>query len=188
MTIPTTIPTGGHPADREMTELQKAVIALLGAFSSNVLLTANGGTGLAAKKSGQAHLTSATSCVNNTSSIINYDTVDEDTDSAITTGAAWKFTCPKAGQYHLSATAGLNNPAAGGLALIAAYVGGAESKRGSRQSFAAGETITLSVVCDLQLALNDQVSVRFFQNSGGNVNTETTAAVNHFSIYLIPGT
>lgn len=44
MTIPTTIPTGGHPADLEMTELQKAVLALLGAFSSDVLKVANGGS------------------------------------------------------------------------------------------------------------------------------------------------
>jgi hypothetical protein len=44
MTIPTTIPTGGHPADREFTELQKAVLALLGGFSSDILKVANGGT------------------------------------------------------------------------------------------------------------------------------------------------
>lgn len=52
MTIPTTIPTGGHPADREFTELQKAVLALLGGFASDILNVANGGTGLASYAAG----------------------------------------------------------------------------------------------------------------------------------------
>jgi hypothetical protein len=52
MTIPTTIPTGGHPADREFTEMQKAVLALLGGFSSDILNVANGGTGLASYTAG----------------------------------------------------------------------------------------------------------------------------------------
>jgi hypothetical protein len=45
----------------------------------------------------------APSFANNTLTIVRYDTVVEDSDSAVTTGAAWKYTAPVAGLYAVTA-------------------------------------------------------------------------------------
>jgi len=50
--LPTTIATGMHAADPEITDLQKAVQALLAQYGSGILLPTSGGTGLGAYAKG----------------------------------------------------------------------------------------------------------------------------------------
>lgn len=59
--------------------------------------------------------TAGQSIPNNASTVINYATLVTDTDSAVTTGAAWKFTVPtnKGGIYLVAANATLSAPFAG---------------------------------------------------------------------------
>ena len=59
MAIPASIGTGGHAHDPEITDMQKAVIALLAAFSAGLLKTANGGLGLGAYVQGDLLYASA---------------------------------------------------------------------------------------------------------------------------------
>lgn len=40
----------------------------------------------------------------NVGDIINFNVREVDTDNAVTTGAAWKFTCPRAGTYLVTAS------------------------------------------------------------------------------------
>lgn len=124
----------------------------------------------------------AQSIPNATSTVINFGTKLTDTDSAVTTGAAWKFTAPggKSGLYSVSATGTLNAAAAGDVILML-MKNGVEFFRFQRVPGAA-HLLGLSGTCVLQLDAGDYVQVFIFQNSGGALSLEATAAANAVTI------
>lgn len=135
---------------------------------------------LGAQSLARAHLTVATALVTGAITVMNYDTVDEDPDGAIATGAAWKFTCKRAGLYAITATAGINLTSAACTVFVTVSVNGTEAKRGDRHDILVGATATVTVATQIRLAVNDFVQIGMFQNSGAGQATETFGPINHF--------
>ena len=121
--------------------------------------------------------------------IVDYDTEDYDTDSAVITGASWKFTVPtaQAGYYFVQASAVLESSsawAAGEYLKIELYKNGSllclleETFIQYAGTFQVG--ITGSTV--VSLAAADYIDVRATQNSGSAINIGSTGTQSFISI------
>jgi hypothetical protein len=125
-----------------------------------------------------AHIANAQTLVNNTAAYINFDGVDQDTDSAVTTGAAWKWTCPagKDGEYHVDTSVAVNIPNGTGFdSLIEIFKNGAAYFRGNRLSYTMGTGAIVGLTASASVAVvgGDTIQVQVYQNSGANRTTET---------------
>ena len=102
--------------------------------------------------------------------VINFDTVDSDTRSAVTTGAAWKYTAPAGhgGIYQVNATVCL---AAGTSAILALglFKNGTEHRRLARLP-ASASAMTVSPGSMVQLAAGDYIDLRIYHDAGVNRN------------------
>lgn len=126
----------------------------------------------------------AQSIPNNSSTIVDFATTVLDSRTAITTGAAWKYTVPAGhgGVYLVSATVGLDGGAVwpgelrvfknGSLDTVLDVVASA----GGTQSAAMNGSTLMS------LAAGDYIDIRIIQITGGSVNTIANAAYNHVEI------
>ena len=118
--------------------------------------------------------------------VVNFDTSDFDTNSAVTTGSTWKFTAPSAGKYHVSAAV-LFASAVWGTTSIAEL---SLNKNGTKvstlcwlQTQPASNTGSIYVPLaggdTINLAANDYIDVRAYQ---GHSST-TALALNGDSTY-----
>jgi hypothetical protein len=145
---------------------------------------------LAADFSAAGYYRTATQTIGTGSfTIINFDTQEYDTDSAVTTGASWKYTVPtgKGGIYHVSASTNLT-PAATGQSILAVYVNGSEKRRGVHlQQSGALLFLGPHVSADVKVNAGDTIDVRLFQDSGGNQTTEASASCTWVTIHRVFG-
>lgn len=124
--------------------------------------------------------------------IVDYEDVVNDTYAMVTTGAAWKFTAPVDGYYHvdaqvmLSSSSGWTNTEKGQLYL---YVNGAhtvtlcrkdnfESAFSSIYMFLGGSTI-------VYLTAAQYIDIRLVQTSGGALTITTLPEYNRVAIVLL---
>lgn len=129
----------------------------------------------------------------NTATIINYANVVQDSHSAITTGASWKFTAPKSGYYTISATVAFESehhtgitPDDEGLVILCIYVDGAaviefpwapvDSAMSPYLRPGVNGTITL------YLAADSYVQVKTTQNFVYNSGNGTYLVESHITI------
>jgi hypothetical protein len=112
------------------------------------------------------------------SSILNFDTKEYDTDNAVTVGASWHFTVPtgKSGVYRVSASCSLSTGAVTPDVFLAIYKNNGEIRRGNRGSLAISQVGGFTVSGSLNCAAGDTLDVRIFQNSGGSLVTEAAPA------------
>jgi len=127
---------------------------------------------------------------NNTTTIVNFEDLNYDTHSAVTTGASWKFTAPIAGYYHVSSavmfTATTNWAATEYASLLLVknntgyrYLGREDDHSTSNvYTFLGGSTV-------LYLAVNDYIDLRVLQTSGGDLALHNNGAFNYVSIHRI---
>ncbi|GAC1590956.1 MAG: hypothetical protein NVS3B25_09930 [Hymenobacter sp.] len=114
---------------------------------------------------------------------MNYDTSEIDTDSAVTVGASWKFTCPttKAGNYLVSAAISLTG-AVGTSVQFQLFKNGSAVRTllKSTGTVPAGQSIAGNTI--IALAAGDYIDIRLTQSSGGTVTTTTSALENYISL------
>lgn len=130
------------------------------------------------------NLTSAATIPNATPTVVNFANRELDTNSAVTTGAAWVFTCPPgmAGLYRVAATVSLGVLTATADAYVSVYKNGTEVHRGERKSLTSTYG-GCSVAADVQLVAGDTLAISAYQNSGaGQPIDNSTAAANRISI------
>jgi hypothetical protein len=117
-----------------------------------------------------------------TFTIIDFGTVERDTRSAITTGAAWKYTIPSghAGIYQVSVAV---QYAAGtaGIAEVALYKNGVAYATLARVGSNAVVT-THSATTTINLAAADYIDVRAYRDGGGARSLTAFAVANWISI------
>lgn len=130
--------------------------------------------------------------------IVDYAVKDEDSDNAVTTGAAWKFTCPsgKAGLYHAQASVEIANnafPVVGnGSGLLALYRNGVLAGSGTASDWAGlatgapGATSAWSASGIIRLAAGDTLDLRANVAYNGN-QTYTGTVLNRVAIARIQG-
>jgi hypothetical protein len=121
--------------------------------------------------------------------IVNFATKEIDTDTAVTTGAAWKFTCParKGGLYHIAASVSLNMGGAAASLAIAVRKNGTEVQRGTRSAAAGAGLFGLVASAYVSVIPTDTVDVVVYQDSGGNQPLEAVASTNRVNIVRVPG-
>lgn len=114
----------------------------------------------------------AQSIPNGVTTVVNFDSKIYDTDSAVTTGSAWKFTVPagKGGLYDVKAALQYNLSAPGSGSLLECYVykNGGAILHGTTVPWVTGVTqyITNDLTGLLVLAAGDYIDFRAFQNTG----------------------
>lgn len=136
--------------------------------------------------------TNAGQNINSAAEIVDYEDVVVDTHSAVTVGASWVFTAPRAGFYQVCAMnyfTGTTEFDEGEQFFQYLYVGGSEY---SNLAFFEMETSPTSNIilggngCDVvQMAASDTLNVRITQGSlaAGGLTLTTNASLNHISIF-----
>lgn len=123
--------------------------------------------------------------------IINFDTVDYDPVSAVTTGASWKFTAPIGGYYHVDVFVEITFASAittGKTFYTALYVDGV-----AYSIIGHWHQLVSSVNSDahmegsdtIYLAKGSYVDVRAWHDMTSSGTLETDELENHVAIYLI---
>jgi hypothetical protein len=120
--------------------------------------------------------------------IVNFTTVVNDTDSAVTVGAAWKFTAPASKYYHIDAqilfsvSTGWADIEYGSLVLFVDGVAAATLDRKDSYAAAGAVQMQLGGSTIVYLAATSYLDVRAYQNSGGTLTLETNAGFNRIAI------
>lgn len=121
--------------------------------------------------------------------IIDYAASDYDTDTAVTTGAAWKFTVPAnhTGYYLVSASAFLNSSAGwevGETALLALYKNNGLVHRLDQVVMQAAGTyaVYLTGASVVQANATDYLDVRIYQDSDASKILASTGTYSHVAI------
>lgn len=131
------------------------------------------------------------SFVNNTETIINFDALVRDTHSAVTVGAAWKFTAPVPADYVVSAAiliGGTNQWAAGESADLRLWKNGALFRGLDRKDNLSGATpqfMQLSGNTTIYLSAGEYIDVRLIQMSGISLGLFSSVVNNWISIWRI---
>ena len=121
--------------------------------------------------------------------IVDFEDMTFDTDSAVTTGAAWKFTCPtgKAGKYHVDAMIQFGSSAtwaAGETLVLYIYKGGVQYSVIYYDVFqSATTTLRMAPGSDIvNLADGEYFDIRAVQSSGGALALNANGVYNHVAI------
>lgn len=121
--------------------------------------------------------------------IIDFEAVVEDTDSAVTTGATWKFTAPTAGLYQVSFRITLRNSgnwAAGDGVDFRLYKGGVSTYELDRKPAIANLYITGCGSCTIRLAAGEYINIEInAQAAAGTITLIANAVYNSIEIIRV---
>jgi hypothetical protein len=128
---------------------------------------------------------------NNTETIINFEDPVRDTHSAVTVGAAWKFTAPVTADYVVSVAVlmgATNQWAAGESADLRLWKNGALFRGLDRKDNFSGATaqyMQLSGGTTIYLSAGEYIDVRLIQMSGISLGLFASVVNNWISIWRI---
>lgn len=125
--------------------------------------------------------------------VVNFEDVVVDTDTAVTTGAAWKFTIPsgEAGDYMVTAHVALTVTTSRAFHVaLSVFKNGSEAARiyqhDGTTSAIAGEITLSGATLIPNLAAGDYLDIRLFQSTGGaSRNTVATTEKNRVTIQRV---
>lgn len=122
-----------------------------------------------------------------TYTIRNYATCSSDTHSAVTTGAGWKFTAPKAGFYQVSVMDGFTPDGSVGFREIALYKNNSRDSAICQVSYTgtAGKKDVCTGTRVVYLDKNTPIAIYIWQNSGGTEDLVNDGAFQWVSISKI---
>lgn len=136
-------------------------------------------------------VSSSKSIASATAVILDFDTADYDTDSAVTTGASWKYTVPsgKGGYYAVSAASLIEASTAwnvGEYAVLRLYKNGTQIANLDILYMMADAgtayAVMLSGITMVELAAGDYIDVRLYQNSGSTLTVNAGGPSTHVAI------
>jgi hypothetical protein len=128
---------------------------------------------------------------NNAETVINFEDLVRDTHSAVTIGAAWKFTAPVAADYGISVAVLLgatNQWAAGESTDLRLWKNGALFRGLDRKDNFSGATaqyMQLSGSTTIYLSVGEYIDVRLIQMSGISLGLFASVVNNWISIWRI---
>lgn len=127
---------------------------------------------------------------NNAFTVVNFEDVDYDPFSLVTTGASWAFTCPVDGYYQIIAVvtwASTTTWAPAEDTQIDVYQNGSSAAiLARRDGMPTGVALanSLSGGAVLSCAAGDTLDVRAYQNTGGALALLNSGLYNHVAISL----
>lgn len=159
----------------------------------NGSLTDNGGGSFSFNPTGTSSATFVGARYNSTAAqtittgaalaIIDFGTSEYDTNSAVTTGASWKFTAPSTGYYHIdtvvqfASATGWNYNERGFLQLFKNNSALVTLDRNDwNNSGATASAMLLNGSVTIKLTAGDYIDIRVAQDSGGNIALSNSAA------------
>lgn len=172
-------------------------VGLLSAGANGKILTADDGETLGLKWGdglssvlARAKVSSTKSLLNNTITIVDYDSVDFDTNSAITTGSSWKFTAPETGYYLVQASIVLESSSSWGhetnkeeFASLLYKNGSLFARLATQSAHEIGDyVIGITGMTIVSLSQNDYIDVRAYQESGATINIDDDGQMSYVSI------
>jgi hypothetical protein len=184
-------------ADKKLTDLAAATSL---AFTDIVLVTKSPGGAAASNKATLAILSNGMSVVarystaagqsipNNSDTVINFDVQNYDTHSAVTTGAAWRFTAPVDGYYLVTISmlfAATDTWIDQEYVSLISYI---NSVGISRMGFTAHHGSASSIFVGasgtdiLQLNAGDTLNIHVIQTSGAALALHNAADYNYIAI------
>jgi hypothetical protein len=128
------------------------------------------------------------SLAHSASTIINFGTLEVDTNAAVTTGAAWKFIAPMNGYYHVDAQiqfAATATWADGEIGALQLFVNGAiRARLSSKDNYGSSNSISMQLGggTEVYLTAGDYIDIRVTQASGSSLALTTTSAYNRVAI------
>ncbi len=131
----------------------------------------------------------AQSIPNNTATVVNFDTLEADTDSAVTVGTTWNFKCPinKGGLYWMAAQVAVTFGAGGSTNFwIQARKNGTAFEEFLVHPVGANSDNFIHVASLIVLAAGDTLDAAVLQDSGGALPLDTSAISNRVVIMRIP--
>lgn len=137
----------------------------------------------------RASRSASQSVPHDTTTRVNFDTVEMDTAGAITTGSAWAFTAPEAGQYLVTATVTVGSNSSwvvGEVARLELYRNDAlYAWLAMNANINAYTPVTLNGATLVGLAAGETIDVRLYQNSGGTLSISGASGRTHVSIVKV---
>lgn len=123
-----------------------------------------------------------------TTTIVNFATIELDTNNAVTTGASWVFTVPsgKAGVYSITAQVTPNAAVSASVTQLLLYKNGALARDLWTSSGAIPSTTSIQGSTEINLAAADTISVKLAQASGGTITLTNSAFQNWIAIVRNP--
>ncbi|RJX17550.1 MAG: hypothetical protein C4575_12975 [Desulforudis sp.] len=139
-----------------------------------------------------AEISGTQTVAHNTVTIINYNDVIYDPWGAITTGAAWKFTCPngKAGFFTFIAACRYNGfdwTAANQNSLLDCYINGVNHRRVALSFTQAAGFFAIFLKGDLLIYLNedDYFDIRAYHIAGGTLTIPDVPSQIYIMVYRV---
>jgi hypothetical protein len=130
--------------------------------------------------------TKAQSIPTATETILDFDVLDFDTNTLVTTGASWKFTAKKAGIYSVEISFLINSIAwtAGNIARLFVYKNGFGFSYLSRHTTISNVTQYLHMFGSdkFQLEVDDYLHITLYHTNSSAVTLYTDPKYNHISI------
>lgn len=123
--------------------------------------------------------TASTQTINTTDTIIDFDTKDFDSHSAVTTGASWKFTAPSAGKYEVEAS--MFHAAARTEQYLLLYKGGVLHQYLGANVFTSAISRAIQGKGTINLLADEQIDVRAQLQVSSNTLT-SNATLNWVSV------
>lgn len=150
-------------------------------------ISATGTLGLPTQIFAEYRSNAGQTIANNALTIVDFEDVATDSHSAVTTGASWKFTAPRAGKYMINGSVLFSNGGGWGSAETARvdiYKNGSlnRSVGWDGQDNAHGNYVRVPFSCVVDLANGDYIDARVFQNSGASLSLYANDTWNFISI------
>jgi len=130
---------------------------------------------------------------NNTDNLINYEDVELDSHGAVTIGASWKFTAPRAGMYLVN-TLNIGVPAnawdaSGEYFAVRLFKNGSQAQELTWEIPQIASTVrtTIKGTGIIKLNAGDYINIYIFQNCGGNFVLDNWTADNYIEISSFGG-
>jgi hypothetical protein len=126
----------------------------------------------------------------NVSSIVNFDTLINDTHDCVDVGASWKFTAPYSGYYAVCAQIAFNDTTS--FSGTTEYINFTIFKNDAfysilmgRRPYANENFPSVQGSDTVYLDKGDYIYAKLYQNSGNNLNLYNFDEFNYINIYLI---
>lgn len=119
---------------------------------------------------------------------IDYEDIDYDVNSRVTTGSSWTYTVPRDGKYRVTASLNIQNNTAwtiGEAGQLGLFIDGVEADVLDiyyPQASAVNVAVLLNGTATVDLTAGQEIDIRFFHGAGSSLTSSTSGTANFVEI------